>query len=102
MAKTIKTNIKIEQITKTLRPFGPGKSGLMRGAMNEALSANAMNSAATTMSATSWPVDSSAASSTPRVYVLAASSFSSLRRRSRISHQMSAATRMSGRAAMRM
>ena len=42
-----------DKITKTLRPFGPGKSGLMRGAMKEALSAKAMNSPATTMSATS-------------------------------------------------
>jgi len=91
MAKTISKNMSSEQITKTLRPFGPGKSGFQRGARNDALSAKTMNSAATMMSPTSWLVGNSPASSMPRVYAFAASNSSSLLRRSRRSHQMSPA-----------
>lgn len=81
--------MRIEPITKTLNPFGPGKSGRFFGARNEATSAKAMNTAATTISATWWPVDNPSAS-TPGVYALASSRLSSLCRRPRVNHQMSA------------
>ena len=103
MVKTIKTNMRIAPITNTLSPFGPGKSGFLFGAMKDALSAKAMNTAATTMSATLWPVVRSAASrSTPAVYALASSRFSSLRCRPRVSHQRRATSTAIGKATMRM
>ena len=89
--------MRIEPITNTLRPFGPGKSGFFLGATKEAVRAKAMNTAATTMSVTLWPVDNPSASSTPGVYALASNSFSSLRRRPVVNHQTSAATRAIGK-----
>ena len=49
-------------MTKTLRPFLPGKSGRRRGARNDDPSANAMKHAATTPSPILWPVVSPASS----------------------------------------
>lgn len=92
--------MRIEPITNTLKPFGPGKSGLFFGARNEALSAKAMNTAATTMSATLWPVVNPSASSTPGVYALASSRFSSLCRRPRVTHQRRARRSTIGPATM--
>src|SRR5215471_192037 len=55
----------IDPSANTLRPLGPGKSGLRRGATNDETSAKAMKTPATMIRPTSWPVVSPSASTSP-------------------------------------